>query len=192
MLKAACYTFEYTEEGCTADDEVNVLVNPLPFIDAATTQYGCIEQQYTIVINDFATGVYEWMDGSQAPYLTVDSPGDYWFMVTNECGSEVETITVIFEDCDEAVYVPNCFTPDNDGVNDVWKVVTRNINSMTTRVLNRWGELVFQSDELSPVWTGDFQLGDTYVADGLYFFRIEFERRDGQKELREGSMFIIR
>ena len=192
VASTGTYTFEYTEEGCTADDEVNVLVNPLPFIDAATTQYGCIEQQYTIVINDFATGVYEWMDGSQAPYLIVDSPGDYWFMVTNECGSEVETITVIFEDCDEAVYVPNCFTPDNDGVNDVWKVVTRNINSITTRVLNRWGEVVFQSDELSPVWTGDFQLGDTYVADGLYFFRIEFERRDGQKELREGSMFIIR
>ena len=192
VASTGTYTFEYTDDGCTTDDEVNVLVNPLPFIDAATTQYGCMEQEYTIVINDYATGAYEWADGSQAPYLIVDSPGDYWFMVTNECGSEVETITVIFEDCDEAVYVPNCFTPDNDGVNDAWKVVTRNINSMTTRILNRWGEVVFESNDLSPVWTGNFQMGDTYVADGLYFFRIEFERRDGQKELREGSMFIIR
>jgi gliding motility-associated-like protein len=169
-----------------------VLVNPLPYIDAVTTQYGCIDQDFTIVINDFSAGVYEWIDGTQAPYLNVSAPGEYWFMVTNQCGSSVETITVVFEDCEDAVYIPNCFTPDNDGVNDAWKVITRNINSMSTKVLNRWGEVVFESNDLSPVWTGGFNSGDTFVADGLYFFRIEFERRDGQKELREGSMFMIR
>jgi hypothetical protein len=45
---------------------------------------------------------------------------------------------------------------------------------------------------MSPVWTGGFQSGDTYVPDGLYFFRIEFEKLDGQNVLREGSMLIIR
>ena len=63
---------------------------------------------------------------------------------------------------------------------------------MSTRVLNRWGQVVFQSDELAPVWTGGFNSGDTFVGDGLYFFRVEFARLDGQKELREGSMFILR
>ncbi len=186
------YTFEYSEDGCSVMDEVAVVVNPLPFIDAVSTQYGCMNQLYTIVINDFAAGNYGWSDGSQEPYLEVDQPGDYWFMVTNECGSRAQTISVIFEDCDEAVYIPSCFTPDNDGINDVWQIVTRNINSMNATVFNRWGQLVFESNELSPVWTGGFNTGDTYVEDGLYFYRIEFERRDGQNELREGSMFIIR
>jgi gliding motility-associated-like protein len=113
-------------------------------------------------------------------------------MVTNQCGSAVESITVVLEDCEESVYVPTCFTPDNDGVNDAWKVIARNINSMSTRVFNRWGEVVFQSNDLEPVWTGGYNSGDTFVADGLYFFQIEFERRDGQKDLREGSMFMIR
>jgi hypothetical protein len=52
--------------------------------------------------------------------------------------------------------------------------------------------VVFESEELSPVWTGGFDSGDTYVADGMYFYRIEFEQLEGKKELREGSMFIIR
>ena len=192
VASSGTYTFEYSEEGCVVSDEVEVVVNPLPYIDAVTTQYGCIEQDFTIVISDFSAGVYEWIDGTQAPYLNVSAPGEYWFMVTNQCGSTAETITVVFEDCEDAVYIPNCFTPDNDGVNDAWKVITRNINSMSTKVLNRWGEVVFESNDLSPVWTGGFNSGDTFVADGLYFFRIEFERRDGQKELREGSMFMIR
>jgi gliding motility-associated-like protein len=192
VATAGEYSFTFFLEGCEVEDALNVIVNPLPFIDAATTQFGCIDQSYTIVINDYAAGSYEWQDGSQSPYLIVDTPGDYWFMVTNVCGSEVEFISVVFEDCEEALYAPTCFTPDNDGVNDVWQVVTRNINLMTTRVLNRWGEVVFESNDVAPVWTGGFKGSDTYVADGLYFFRIEFERKDGQKELREGSMFIIR
>ena len=192
VATANTYSFEYSEDGCTVSDAVEVVVNPLPYIDAVTTQYGCIDQPYTIVINDYAAGNYQWIDGSQSPYLTVDQPGDYWFTVTNECGSSAETISVVLEDCDEAVYIPNCFTPDNDGVNDAWKIITRNITWMSTRVLNRWGQVVFQSDELAPVWTGGFNSGDTFVGDGLYFFRVEFARLDGQKELREGSMFILR
>jgi gliding motility-associated-like protein len=192
VATAGTYTFTYTEEGCSVSDEVDLVVNPLPYIDVINTQYGCMEQSYTIVINDFAAGNYEWIDGSEEPYLIVDQPGDYWFMVTNECGSRAETITVVFEDCDEAVYIPSSFTPDNDGVNDAWKIVTRNINSMQTRVMNRWGQVVFESEDISPVWVGGFDTGDSYVSDGLYFFRVEFERRNGQREVREGSMFMLR
>ncbi len=192
VATAGTYTFTYTEEGCSVIDEVDLVVNPLPYIDVMNTQYGCMEQSYTIVINDFAAGNYEWIDGSDEPYLIVDQPGDYWFMVTNECGSRAETITVVFEDCDEAVYIPSSFTPDNDGVNDVWKVVARNINAMQTLVMNRWGQVVFESNELAPVWVGGFDTGDSYVSDGLYFFRVEFERRNGQREVREGSMFMLR
>jgi gliding motility-associated-like protein len=186
------YTFEYTDEGCSVMDEVSIIVNPLPYIDAITTQFGCLNEPYTIFINDFAAGNYQWSDGSQFPYLVVDQPGDYWFMVTNECGSRAQTITVVFEDCDEAVYIPSSFTPDNDGINDVWKIISRNINSLSTKVFNRWGEVVFESNELTPVWVGGFDAGNTYVEDGLYFYKVEFERLDGQKDLREGYMFMIR
>ena len=52
--------------------------------------------------------------------------------------------------------------------------------------------MVFESTDMSPVWTGGFNYGDTYVPDGLYFFRVELEKLDGQNEVREGSVLIIR
>jgi gliding motility-associated-like protein len=186
------YTFEYTQQGCSIVDEVNVIVKPLPFVRANPNQYGCIESNYTIVIDDFSMGSYLWNNGSSDTYLVVDQPGRYWFMVTNDCGSVAQTIDVVFEDCNVAVYIPNSFTPDNDGVNDVWKIEARNIKSLKTQVLNRWGQVVFESNDLAPVWTGGFNSGDTYVPDGMYFFRVELEKEDGQNELREGYMFVIR
>ncbi|MFM2201369.1 MAG: hypothetical protein RL040_569, partial [Bacteroidota bacterium] len=186
------YGFEYSQQGCSVYDEVEVIVKPLPFVSGNPTQYGCLEEEYTIVINDFSTGSYLWSDGSSETYLTVDQPGRYWFMVTNDCGSVAQAVDVVFEDCNVAVYIPNSFTPDNDGVNDVWKIEARNINSLRTQVFNRWGQVVFESTDISPVWTGGFNSGDTYVPDGLYFFRIELEKLDGQNEVREGSMFLIR
>jgi gliding motility-associated-like protein len=192
VATAGTYTFEYTEEGCSVSDFVNVSVNPLPYVDAVTTQYGCMNEPFTITINDYSAGSYQWSDGSEGTNLTVDQPGDYWFMVTNSCGSEAATIAVVLEDCSEALYVPNCFTPDNDGINDAWKVVARHVQSMKTCVLNRWGEVVFESNDPDPVWIGNVRGSDTYVPDGLYFFRIEFERRNGENDLREGTMFVIR
>jgi gliding motility-associated-like protein len=186
------YVFEYSQQGCSIMDEVSVFVKPLPFVRASSTQYGCMNNEYIISIDDYSEGSYLWSDGTSDTYLVVDQPGSYWFMVTNDCGSVVQTVDVVFEDCDMAVYIPNSFTPDNDGVNDVWKIEARNIKSLKTKVFNRWGQVVFESNDLSPVWTGGFNSGDTYVPDGMYFFRIEAEKLDGQNALREGSMFIIR
>ena len=186
------YGFEYSLQGCSVYDEVEVIVKPLPFVSGNPTQYGCMEEDYTILIDDYSSGSYLWSDGSTETYLTVDQPGRYWFMVTNDCGSVAQTVDVVFEDCNVAVYMPNSFTPDNDGVNDVWKIEARNVKSLKTQIVNRWGQVVFESTDISPVWTGGFNSGDTYVPDGVYLFRVELEKLDGQKDVREGSIFLIR
>jgi hypothetical protein len=58
--------------------------------------------------------------------------------------------------------------------------------------MNRWGQVVFESTDLNPVWTGGFDAGDTYVSDGYYFWRVEYVMRNGQRNVQEGSMFILR
>jgi gliding motility-associated-like protein len=125
-------------------------------------------------------------------YTEVDQPGTYYATITNECGSRAAAIDVIFEDCESAVYTPTSFTPNNDGLNDVWQIVTRNIESLNAKVMNRWGQVVFESTDLNPVWTGGFDAGDTYVSDGYYFWRVEYVMRNGQRNVEEGSMFILR
>jgi gliding motility-associated-like protein len=186
------YGFTYTLDGCSVADELDVTIIPLPYVDAATTQFACIGQPYTIELIGLPNATYEWSTGDHMTDTIVDHPGRYWATVSNVCGSVAAAIDVVFEDCESAVYTPNCFTPDHDGVNDVWQIVTRNILSLQVQVMNRWGEVVFESTELNPAWTGGFNGSGTYVEDGLYFYRMKYVKHDGQEALEEGSMFIIR
>ena len=53
-----------------------------------------------------------------------------------------------------AHYIPNSFTPDGDGVNDVWTPVIKGYNAGNLTIYNRWGKAVYNSDDLSKPWTG--------------------------------------
>lgn len=189
---AGTYTFTYNQEGCSVSDEIEVEVIPLPYFSASTTQYACMGESYIIDLTSGLEASYVWSNGSHLSYTEVDQPGTYYATITNECGSRAAAIAVIFEDCESAVYTPTSFTPNNDGLNDVWQIMTRNIESLNAKVMNRWGQVVFESTDLNPVWTGGFNAGDTYVSDGYFFWRIEYVMRNGQRNVEEGSMFILR
>jgi len=189
---AGTYVFTYNQEGCSVSDQIEVAVIPLPYFNASTTQYACMGETYIIDLTSGLEASYDWSNGSQLSYTEVDQPGTYYATITNECGSRAAAIDVIFEDCESAVFTPTTFTPNNDGLNDVWQIVTRNIESLHAKVMNRWGQVVFESTDLNPVWTGGFDAGDTYVSDGYYFWRVEYVMRNGQRNVQEGSMFILR
>jgi gliding motility-associated-like protein len=71
-------------------------------------------------------------------------------------------------------YAPNTFTPNNDGVNDGWTVVTDPDCWLRWEVLvyNRWGQLIWESNLPGEVWPGSVFDGGYYVADGVYFYKI--------------------
>ncbi|MFN5621256.1 MAG: gliding motility-associated C-terminal domain-containing protein [Flavobacteriales bacterium] len=192
VVSAGTYMFTYTQEGCSISDEIEVEVIPLPYFNSPSTQYACIGETYIIDLTSPLEADYLWSHGGQLSYTEVDQPGTYYATITNECGTRVASIDVVFEDCESAVFTPTTFTPNNDGLNDVWQIVTRNIQSLNAKVMNRWGQVVFESTDLNPVWTGGFDAGDTYVADGYYFWRVEYVMRNGQRNVQEGSMFILR
>ncbi|RMG83874.1 MAG: gliding motility-associated C-terminal domain-containing protein, partial [Bacteroidetes bacterium] len=76
--------------------------------------------------------------------------------------------------------VPNVFTPNGDGINDVFRVKTNNIVEFSGKVYNRWGELLFE-------WVGDKDGWDGYtfagepVPEGTYFVILEGTGYDGEK-----------
>ena len=75
------------------------------------------------------------------------------------------------------IYVPNTFTPNNDGINDVWKPIYHPEcwNAIDFTIYNRWGNVVFRglNDE---VWDGSMMNGDYYVADGVYTYTLVARR----------------
>jgi gliding motility-associated-like protein len=78
------------------------------------------------------------------------------------------------EDCNDNVFAPNTFTPNNDGLNDVWKVYTGEDCwiKWDVKIFNRWGDIVYIMDSPSEFWNGSKMDGSHYVSDGVYLYTI--------------------
>ena len=76
---------------------------------------------------------------------------------------------------DHTIFVPNTFTPNNDGINDVFKVITDAdcFLEWSTTIFNRWGNVVWQTNDPDEIWQGESRDGTHYVADGVYIYKIE-------------------
>ena len=72
-------------------------------------------------------------------------------------------------------YAPNSFTPNNDGVNDVWKPVTTGTAAYHCKIYNRWGEVFFETDDPKAVWQGNVKDGEHYAPNGLYLYQVYLE-----------------
>ena len=89
------------------------------------------------------------------------------------------------------VYVPNTFTPNNDGINDVFQVEGENLRGFWMAVYNRWGERVFYSDDPATPWLGNVAGGDHFAPDGMYLWQVRVELAGGPI-LLEGHVHLLR
>jgi gliding motility-associated-like protein len=103
---------------------------------------------------------YVWSNGSSKPAITVNTPGLYWLEVKDPFGCAGRDSMQVFvnPDCIKGVYVPNVFTPNDDGKNDLFKplVYGRTLQYSFT-IFNRWGAIVFQSANPTQGWDGKWK-----------------------------------
>ena len=67
-------------------------------------------------------------------------------------------------------YAPNAFTPNHDGLNDVWQPVALGITQYHLQIYNRWGEMIWETWEPNTPWLGQVKDGQHFAIDGLYFY----------------------
>lgn len=90
-------------------------------------------------------------------------------------------------------FAPNAFTPDNDGHNDAWRMYTSGaVTRFELRIYDRWGDLVFASEDPEAYWVGDVQGGDHFAPDGVYHY--EAVLRDDTYSIKtlQGHILLIR
>jgi len=104
-----------------------------------------------------------------------DQPGNYdvTLKVTNEIGCQTSVSKIVIIDDVFVFYIPTAFTPNGDGLNDTFKIVGEGIdlNSFKMTVFNKWGQLVFESNNPDIGWDGT-QNG-ALVPDGVYIWKID-------------------
>lgn len=79
---------------------------------------------------------------------------------------------------DNQLIIPNVFTPNNDGVNDLYIVTAKNVTEFNLVILNRWGETVFETDDISTPWDGTWN--GKPCPDGTYFYMIRAQTSSGE------------
>jgi gliding motility-associated-like protein len=89
-------------------------------------------------------------------------------------------------------YAPASFTPNNDGINDFWFPVTTGVSSMEMRVYNRWGDLVYQTNDKEGRWSGQVEEGNYFIPNGIYHYRIIIRDLILQKHEFSGSFSVFR
>ena len=185
------YSVKVTENGCaiTGSIIVSYITKPAPNITKDTTI--CVTQQL-ILDASYPRSTFIWQDGSSQPQFTVTREGVYSVSVTNSCGTSNDSVSVNYEDCACKFYVPQAFTPNNDGKNDLFMPKYQCVYSnYELRIFNRWGQAVFASKNPALGWDG--AMGGKPQPAGTYVWEMAYkDQLTGKVTNKTGTVILIR
>ncbi|MCF8298389.1 MAG: gliding motility-associated C-terminal domain-containing protein [Saprospiraceae bacterium] len=167
--------------GCVGIDDIIIDYQPGPHIDIFTEE--CINENHPVVLDAGSFLSYLWQDGSSSQYLTAYQPGIYWVKAGN--GNCISLDSIELFTCLE-ITVPNVFTPNGDGYNDVFTIDGDNITKIEMQIFNRWGQIVFTSNDVELGWDG--KTGGVECPEGVYYWIINYEGLGNTVEEKTGSL----
>ncbi len=115
----------------------------------------------------------------------IDAPQTMVYKVTGYINSCLSVDSMVVAVVCPGNFVPSAFSPNGDGINDVLKVAGPPINGFNMKIFNRWGELVFESNNQDFGWDGTFKLQD--AAPGVYVWMLSGTGKTGEKVLIQGK-----
>lgn len=188
------YSVEVEQNGCTATDEVQVIFDtPFP-LNLGPDISQCSDLSLTLSVPGGVNGSWVWSDGSTGSTLPITENGTYWLELNEAC-SVRDTIEVELVDCVRfRYYAPNGFSPNNDGINDEFKIFFPDgvvITEFTMQVFDRWGGLLFSTQDTEAAWDG--RKGDLLIPSGAYIWRMQLTYEDDfrTKTINEGGEIMI-
>jgi gliding motility-associated-like protein len=197
-----------TNEGCVNSITHEQIIHIIPTPQASfetdpniTLVDHLMLSEATITFNNtspwFATAV-DWSFGNgdsafvgQVTYTYQDT-GRFCIKMNayNDFGCHTDTTQCITILQDPFLWVPTGFTPNGDGLNDIYLVGGLEIVAFDISIFDRWGKLIFFSDSMTEGWDGRFS-GEG-VNEGVYVFKINATNNEGFKIAREGTLTLVR
>ena len=192
--------------GCTVTDSVRIFVRELftaPVITGLEYIDLCLlDRTQTYYTVDDASIQYTWLMGNTTltdtdydlQMIWPDSTSYYTLEVfgtdTIGCRSEVGYLNVSVEAC-HRLFVPNSFTPNNDGFNDALKVVGLSVYNLDFRIYNRYGQMIYNIRSINQYWNGTDGTG-YYCPTGSYNWIATYADDLGFKHTQKGHIILIR
>ena len=188
---SSVYGVLYSLNGCTAVATGSIDVNPMPTISLSASALTTTPLDPVTITANGSAGSYLWST-SETSTVIVASPQHlttYCATVTTAAGCKASDCLDIIVNDESTLYVPNVFTPNGDGVNDVFYTPNRNIVSYSLDIFNRWGQLLFSSDSPLKGWDGTF--GGQMVPDGVYVYILKAKGADEVTYSKTGHITVF-
>jgi len=137
---------------------------------------------------------YQWQDNSTLPYFQVREEDSYAVKVWDEWGCFGNDTILLTRKCPTKIYAPTAFSPNKDGINDLFFLYGDDILSFELKIADRWGNIVFKTTHLQEGWNGQYQGKDLDPGIFIWMATIEGYRRNGKTfiETKTGTVALIR
>ncbi|MBS1584641.1 MAG: gliding motility-associated C-terminal domain-containing protein [Bacteroidetes bacterium] len=133
---------------------------------------------------------YAWSTGDSTQNITVQKAGEYKLQAFGHCPVQEFDYNINLQDCNCNVSIPTAFSPNADGKNDRFSVITGDLKSFHMEIYNRWGQPVFYTSVIGHSWDGTFN-GIQCDADTYYYY-VRLRCIKGQEIFRKGDVTLLR
>ncbi|MEM6965823.1 MAG: gliding motility-associated C-terminal domain-containing protein [Bacteroidota bacterium] len=189
ILDQGNYNIQFTDViGCQIDSFLTFDVFPAPSIDLGNDSTFCFENSFTIAPGNYFS--YVWQDGSSGADFLIENYGRYAVEVTNEHGCSALDSIIFSSGCPADLYVPNAFSPNDDGRNDFFRAYGVEVVNFNLKIFDRWGALLFETQDIETGWDGFFN--GKRKASGVYVWMIEASFLNGQTIRNSGDLTLHR
>ncbi len=182
-----CFVDSATAQVTISEDEL-VKVSP-----AVKDTVLCQGEVFEVDASDPNTTAYLWDNRSEDPVRKIDGPGEYSITVYNDCSFDQKYFKVSFKVCPCDSYIPNAFSPNYDGVNDVFRPVFPDCKpkEYQFQVFDRYGNAIFKSGKLNEGWDGS--KGQALLSQGIYVWTLTY-RNPGTSIVinKKGTVTLLR
>ena len=173
-----------SQQGCTATSFYNLNFTNSITVQAVATD-SILTCNETIELNVTGADYYLWQPASGLNDPNISNPiisgltDSILYIVTGSKGNctASDSIKIFYQECSD-IFIPNAFSPNNDGKNDVFRILGNNIFDFKLSVYNRWGELVFESNKIDEGWDGKYKGKD--VSAGVYVWVLDAKDANGK------------
>jgi gliding motility-associated-like protein len=190
-------------KGCKADVEKTFEVYPTPIANFDIGNNGSTwvngVTQFTDMTSKAKIQNWLWSFGSpevnsslQNPSYTYQDSGRYnvTLEVTSDKGCKSSVTKKVIVGDEMSLFLPNAFTPNGDGSNDVFIAIANNVLKFEMLIFNRGGSLVFQSNDIRKGWDGSFK-GES-AENNVYVYKVSYVDKNNKSHSLTGSVTLIR
>ena len=162
--------------------------SPITFSEDPTICFG-----EDAVLKVFGGKDYEWSNGDHTSRITVSpvEQSTYWVIVHDSLGRQYkhDFVVTIDKEC-TAVFIPSAFTPNGDGLNDVFKAEGLGVINFEMIIFSREGKILFESKNIDMAWDGTYN--GELMPSVTYFYQVQYVDAKGVKHIKKGQVTLIR